>query len=124
MGVKTELENDNDIPKYKKKSHKNRLKRSKHKHQNIYVQLEYLDRHKLEIYGDHQVKTGESITRCLAEVCQICGRIHTKYFNFGFDYNGIIPIEISYDDYLQTLPVWHCDSFKDKFAEPNSYNKV
>lgn len=59
MRAVIEFEHDNDIPKYKKKSRKSGLKRSTHKHQNIHVQLEYFDRHRLEMYGDRHVPTSE-----------------------------------------------------------------
>lgn len=119
MRAVIEFEHDNDIPKYKKKSRKSGLKRSTHKHQNIHVQLEYFDRHRLEMYGDRHVPTSKGVTRCLAEVCQVFGRIHNKYFNFGFSYDDILPEGMSYEDYLKTLPVWHCRDFNDKFAKPS-----
>lgn len=95
----------NEQSKHKKKSQKNGLKRSKHKHEYIWVRIFRF--------------TKDDKRMSLAKVCTVCNKIGNIYFLI----NGLIPSYIESelkDTDINKLPVYMVDKFWGKFAYPSN----
>lgn len=104
-----------EVPKHKKKSKKRGLPRSKHKHENIMVCLEAIDKDACVMENGCLIRK-PAIERRVARVCKICGRIDDVYF--GLFRQDFMPQGMSYEEYMNTLPVWCSDRVFDKIAKP------
>lgn len=112
-----DIGNCEEVSRHKKKSKKKGLARSKHKHRNIMVCLEIYDKNKIVKYGDSDIRREGGQVDCLAEVCEICGRVKNIYYphytksvvhilDCVYFHKDKIPEGMTYGEYLKTLPVW------------------
>lgn len=112
-----------ETSRHKKRSKKKGLSRSKHKHRNIMVCLKIYDRNKIVKYGDSDIRREGGQVDCLAEVCDICGRVNNIYYphytksvvhilDCIYFRKEKIPEEMTYGEYLKTLPVWESEDEK------------
>ena len=112
--MKPETITNNEIPKYKKKSKKKGLPRSKHKHDYIVVLLNrpYLN----------QITQETTNILSVNEVCSICGRINDslkgeEWYDTEYTYMGKYRFgKDKLNKKALALPKWYTNDFFDKFA--------
>lgn len=110
----------NEIPKYRKKSKKRGLKRADHKHEYKTVLLKYT----WTFSSSDRVYESTKPTK----VCMICGRIDKvdydeSLYTYVPDRLGIIPVNVKQlSEKGQQLERWHVSDALDKFAAKDSDN--